>query len=442
MIKGGREAALKAIAMFRKNGAWSEQALDSVIKREKLDGREAALASAICYGVLQNLYLCDYYIKRFSTIPPSKIEPMVFDILRISAYQILRMDRIPAHAVVNEAAELTKKYSNARAAGFVNAMLRKLAANSSKLPEIEADSELERLSIRYSHPVWLVKEFSDMLGTNGCRALLEKNNEPAPVTVCVNKLKTDCESVERELEKSGLKYRRADMTEDCFELFSPGKLDELDIFRSGRIYVQDAAARLSVSALSPKSGDFVIDTCAAPGGKSFAAAVDMKNAGRILSCDIYEKKLKLVRQGAERLGIDIIETMEADASKQNQELVGKADCVICDVPCSGFGVIRKKPEIRYKTDSDTARLPEIQYNILNNAAGYVKPGGVLLYSTCTVLKRENEDVATRFLEENGQFTAEAFTLPDSGIASDSGMLTLWSHIHGTDGFFICKMRKA
>lgn len=441
MIKGGREAALKALSSFRKNGAWSQQTLDSVIKREGLDSREAALASAICYGVLQNMYLCDYYIKHFSSIGASKIEPAVMDILRISAYQILKMDRIPIHAAVNEAGELTKKYSNARAVRFVNAVLRKLASNRDGMPPVKANDEAERLSILYSHPKWLVKEFINALGEDGCRRLLEKNNEPTPVTVQVNTLKTNAQEIERGLADAGIEYGKPAGTENCFELISPGKLDDIEAFKGGGMYVQDLAARFAIEALDPKPGDFVIDTCAAPGGKSFAAAIKMGNRGEILSCDIHEKKLRLIRDGADRLGIDIIKTMAADASAENAELIGTADAVIADVPCSGLGVIRKKPEIRYKDPKDIERLPEIQLAILKNAAKYVKPGGTLVYSTCTLLKRENEEVAERFLKENGGFALEAFTLPVEN--GDSGaMLTLWPHIHGTDGFFICKFRKA
>lgn len=442
MIKGGREAALKAVASFRKNGAWSGQILDSIVKQENLDSREAALASAICYGVLQNLYLCDYYIKSFSKGGISKIEPMVLDILRISVYQLLRMDRIPVHAVVNEAAELTKKYANTRAAGFVNAILRKIAANKDNLPEITGKTETEKLSVQYSNPEWLVKEFETILGIDGCRALLEKNNETAPLTVQVNTLKTDAESVENSLRELGIRYNRVHGMGSCFELISPGRLENIEMFLRGEIYVQDAAAWLSASALNPEPGSFVIDVCSAPGGKSFASAIRMKNHGKILSCDIYDKKLRLVRNGAKRLGIDIIDTMAADASEENKELTGTADAVIADVPCSGLGIIRKKPEIRYKSPEEIKRLPEIQLGILQNAAKYVKSGGCLLYSTCTVLKRENEDVIDKFLAGNEQFSTEKFELPIENGEAENGMLTLWPHIHCTDGFFICKMRKA
>lgn len=442
MIKDGREAALKAVALFRKNGAWSEQALDSIIKRENLDTREAALASAICYGVLQNLYLCDYYIKNFSSIAVSKIEPMVKDILRISVYQLLNMDRVPVHAVVNEAAELTKKYSNVRAAGFVNAVLRKINANINNLPEIECKTEIERLSVLYSTPEWLVKKFADALGVAGCRELLEKNNMAAPVTVQVNTLINDVAEVKKALEQAEIKYREIPEVKGCFELERPGRLKELKIFQKGGVYVQDTAACLAANVLAPESGAYVIDACSAPGGKSFAAAIRMENKGEILSCDIYDKKLGLIEAGAKRLGIKIIKTRNADALKNQPELIGRADSVIADVPCSGFGVIRKKPEIRYKRESDIKRLPEIQSGILKNVSQYVKSGGTLLYSTCTVLKEENEDIIESFLSENRDFKAEAFELPVRDGYAENGMITLWPHIHGTDGFFICKMRKA
>lgn len=439
MIKGGREAALKVIASFRKNGAWSEQTLDSIIKRENLDRREAALASAICYGVLQNLYLCDHYIKSYSNIALSKIEPMVFDILRISVYQLLKMDRIPVHAVVNEAAELTKKYSHAKSAGFVNAILRRIAGNK-EFPEMKEASGIEVLSVKYSHPLWLVEEFVRLLGMDNAKKLLEKNNEAVPVSIQVNTLKTDVKSVKHCFDELQIEYIETE-EEGGFRLVKPGRLDDMKLFHDGCIYVQDEAARLAASVLDIKPGQFIIDTCSAPGGKSFAAAIKMGNKGKILSCDVHEKKLHLVDSGAKRLGIDIIETMKADASKQNDSLIEQADAVITDVPCSGFGVIRKKPEIRYKKVDEIARLPEIQLSILKNASKYVKSGGQLLYSTCTVLENENETVIKSFLKENGNFVLEPFKLPIGNGRAENGMITLWPHIHGTDGFFICKMRK-
>jgi 16S rRNA (cytosine967-C5)-methyltransferase len=233
----------------------------------------------------------------------------------------------------------------------------------------------------------------------------------------------------------------------CIALKSARHLERLDVFEEGLVYVQDAAAALAVVAAAPEPGMFVLDACSAPGGKSFGAAIRMKNSGRILSCDLQEKKLPMISDGAKRLGLTILETRAMDAQMADETLAGLADLVIADVPCSGFGVIRKKPEIRYKKEEDIADLPALQQKIIANLAGYVKPGGVLLYSTCTLLRRENEDVVNRFLDENKEFAPEAFTLPapagnsTSDTQASDGMTTLWPHETGTDGFFICRLRR-
>jgi 16S rRNA (cytosine967-C5)-methyltransferase len=239
--------------------------------------------------------------------------------------------------------------------------------------------------------------------------------------------------------------------DNCIQLRGVGNIERLDVFKKGYVYIQDVASRLAVLAAGPKPGDYVIDGCAAPGGKSFSAAVAMGNSGRVDAWDVSAGKLSFISEGASRLGIDIIEAFEKDASAVfpasdvrspdgANSHVELADIVLADVPCSGFGVIRKKPDVRYKTVQDIAGLPDIQRGVIKGLASFVKPGGILLYSTCTIIKSENEDVVEWFLMENKEFCPEGFSLPGVGMAQ-SGMLTLWPHIHGTDGFFICKLRR-
>jgi len=232
-----------------------------------------------------------------------------------------------------------------------------------------------------------------------------------------------------------------DLLPDCFDIYGTGDIAGLEEHKTGLFYVQDAAARLSVMAAEPKPGDTVLDACGAPGGKSFAAAIVMNNSGKIYSNDIHENKLTRVKEGAKRLGIDIISTAVMDASKPDKSLVSSFDLVIADVPCSGLGVIRKKPDIRYKNLSEIEKLPETQLTILNGLAPCVKPGGVLLYSTCTVLEQENDGVIERFLHEHEEFSAESFELPSPIGEVTNGRLSLYPHIHHTDGFFVCKLRK-
>ena len=437
-----REAALKALGIYRRNNAWSDLTLNGLIRGSDLPPAEAALMTKIVYGVLQNLTLCDYVAAQFSSIELKKLEPRVLDILRMSIYQLVFLTRVPASAAVNEGVALARKYSNQRAAGFVNAVLRKIAkaVEDGALPELPGDG-LQGLSVKYSHPEWLVKEFCGVLGPDGAEALMTAGNDgDTPITVQVNTLISDTEEALTALAADGVDAVRHEWLDSCLELRGAGNITRLEAFSKGLIYVQDAAAKLSVIAAGPKKNNFVVDGCAAPGGKSFAAAIQMENKGRIAAFDVHAAKLRNMENSAGRLKIDIIETFKRDSSLPPDTLSGSADVVLADVPCSGFGVIRKKPEIRYKDEREAAGLPDIQKKILQALSAYTKPGGTLLYSTCTILKRENEEVIEWFLRNNGLFSLEAFTLPGVGEVPD-GMITLWPHIHATDGFFICKMRR-
>ena len=438
MSVSGREAALQALSACRKRGAWSEDALSSAIAKNGLDSREAALASRICYGVVQNRMLCDYYLRHVVSTPLEKLEPLVLDILRMGVYQIALMDKIPASAAVNESVKLAKAHGLQRAAGLINAVLRRLAKGP--LPEITAADDLEALSIQTSHPLWLVRRIRERIGPEEAAAFFRENNRPAAMTAQVNTLKTDRSRLKAELTDSGVSCDEG-YVDDCLILSHTGPLEQLPAFARGAFYVQDMAAVMAVSAAGMRPGMRVLDGCAAPGGKSFACAIAMENRGEILSCDIHENKLSRIQSGARRLGIGIIRTRCADA-RQNEPTYNEAfDAVLADVPCSGLGVIRKKPEIRYKDPETIKELPVVQSDILENLSRYVRPGGVLLYATCTVLPEENEEVLTRFLETHGAFKPEGFRLPGPAGDVPGGMITLWPQRHGTDGFFIGKLRR-
>lgn len=436
-----REAALKALGACRKSGAWSETFLRNYFDREEMDNREAALASKITYGVLQNTLLLDFYIDEYSSVRTGKMEPKVLDILRMSVYQLVFLSKIPERSAVDEGVKLAKKHSNKAASGLVNAVLRRIAENREKLPEPCSEDRAWYLSVKYSHPIWLVREFIGILGHGGAEELLICNNGEAPVTAQVNTLKTDTDKVLAELKSTHIQAMSYPWLRHCIELERAGDITKLTPFEKGHIYIQDPAARLAVMAASPRPGCSLLDCCAAPGGKTFAAAIAMENTGEIISCDIHEKKLGLIRSGARRLGIDIVSTLAADARVYIEEFERKFDVVIADVPCSGTGVIRKKPEIRFKSERDTLALPDIQRDILRNMSRYVKPGGTLIYSTCSILQIENENIFKGVLAESGDFSAGDFSFfPPVGQSKD-GMLTLYPHIHGTDGFFIGKMRR-
>lgn len=433
-----RASALRVLNACRQSRAWADAALAAELKRGNLSAADAALTSRIVYGVLQNSMLLDHYLGAYCTQRLDHLQQPLPDILRIGAYQILFLDKVPDSAAVNESVELAKASKRGAAAGLVNAVLRKLSQSKDKLPTLPQDG-IKRLSIETSHPKWLTARMVALLGKEDAEALLRGNNEIAPVTVQINPLKTTAGQLMEELSGEGIDAKPHQWVPDCLELTGVGDLTTLPAFYRGEFTVQDAAARLVslVAGIKPKMR--VLDVCAAPGGKSFSAAFAMRNDGAIVACDLHENKLKRIRDGAERLGITCIETVAADGREFRSAWQDGFDVVLCDVPCSGLGIIRKKPDIRYKNPAALAGLPEIQGAILANVARYVRPGGVLVYSTCTVLPEENEAVTDAFLREYAGFSYETFELP---FLRAEGRITLWPQRYGTDGFYICKLRRS
>ncbi len=437
-----RETALLALSACERQGAWSDGFLKKTLREAGLDSRDAALATRLCFGVLQNRLLLDFYIGKFSTTRPEKMEIKVRNALRLGVYQMAFMTKIPHNAAVNESVELTKKHcKNPRAAGMVNGVLRNVSRNIDRLPVIESGSREEYLSIRYSHPLWLVREFTALLGSEEAEALLEADNGQPPITAQINTCRATMEQTLERLAEAGVEAQPHPWLPDCLVLSGTGNLEHLTAFREGLFYIQDPAARLAVEVADPKPGMKVLDACAAPGGKTFASAIQMGGEGEVQSCDIHAHKEKLIQAGAERLGFTCIKTAVMDGKKHHPAFENAFDIVIADVPCSGLGIIRKKPDIRYKDPEPLAGLPAVQSAILDNVATYVKPGGVLLYATCTLLERENSDVVRDFLDRNKDFTLEKFQLPEPLGRADNGMFTFWPQRHGTDGFFIAKLRR-
>ena len=431
-----RNVALDALVACEKQGAWSDGYLKKAIKAAELDGRDAALATRLCFGVLQNRMLLDFYLSQLCTTRLEKLEAPIRNLLRLGAYQILYLDRVPDHAAVSETVSLArKKAKNPRAAGLVNGVLRSLVRQKDSLLEPPDPAT------RYSHPKWLADEFARRLGVEEAEALLEADNGEPPTCAQVNTLKTTAEALAAALKSQGVEAEPHPWLPDCLLLRHTGSLEGLEEFQQGHFYIQDAAARLAVLAAGPRPGWKVLDACAAPGGKSFAAAVAMGDRGEVVSCDIHPHKEKLIRAGAARLGLTCIRTEVLDGKAYKEEFLNSFDLVIADVPCSGLGIIRKKPDIRYKDPGPLENLPRVQRAILDNTARYVKPGGVLLYATCTLLERENEDVVRGFLDRHADFTLEEFQVPGPFAGTDMGMLTCWPHRHGTDGFFFAKLRR-
>ena len=435
-----RETALRVRVTCRTNGAWADAALKAQLSRDGLRGPDAALCSRIVYGVLQNRMLLDFYIGAYCSQKVDHLQPPLADILRMGAYQILYLDKVPDSAAVNESVNLARVFKRAQAAGLVNAVLRKISRNKADLPAVP-DQDAERyLSIKYSHPKWLVKRLLAILGREEAEAFLAANNAVAPLTVQVNPLRTTAAALTAELEAAGVTVKPHAWVPDCLELSGTGDLTALETFREGKFLVQDPAARLVSLIADIRPGQRVLDVCAAPGGKSFSAAFAMEDKGEIISCDLHENKLKRIADSMERLGITCVKTRAADGRDRKAEWVKSFDTVLVDAPCSGLGIIRKKPDTRYKKADDLFALPVIQAAILDNAAAYVRPGGVLVYSTCTILPEENEAQITAFLAEHPEFSLEAFSLPQPAGETD-GQLTLWPQRHGTDGFYICRMKR-
>lgn len=412
-----RRTAIDALERFRRDGAWSRQVLASLVKKNGLDERDGALAARLFYGMLQNMLLCDFVIDRYAR---GKLEPKVRDILRLGVYQLAFMDRVPANAAVDQSVALCRELGYGRAAGLVNAVLRRVSADREHLPEPEGRGTAAYLSVKYSHPLWIAEELISQYGRDAAEAILRADNEPAPVYIQANTMRTTVSALAETLGA-----RPHDTVPDCLVLSGGGDFTRTAAFQNGEFYVQDPAAKMAAVLAEPRPGMRILDACAAPGGKSFAAAILMENRGEVHARDISDSKLNLVMDGADRMGLTCIECRAADARETDG---GDYDVVFADVPCSGLGVIRKKPDIRYRDRAGLDRLPELQSELLAAISAAVRPGGRLIYSTCTWRERENGAVADAFLRSHPDFQR---TLER----------TYRTDLDGTDGFYICRMER-
>ena len=436
---GARETALDALIACRKQAAWSNGVLKDYIARDRLDRRDAALATRLCYGVLQNRRMLDFFLEQLLTGNVKDLHPVVRDILHMGLYQIYELDKIPGSAAVNEAVTLAKKYCRWQrsAPGLVNAVLRNAVRTKGELKQPQT------LADRYSHPQELIDLLRDYVGEAKLEPMLAANNDTPQTVIQVNTLQITTDALITELQHEGVTALPHSWMPDCLVLSNTGSLDQLKSYKDGLYYVQDAAARLCVMCAEIPKGSHVrvLDCCAAPGGKTFAAAIAMGNEGKIRSADIHRHKTILIQHGADRLGLTSVVVREQDATENHPAWFEKMDVVLADVPCSGYGIIRKKPDIRFKSPADMARMPELQLRILCKQADYVKPGGVLLYSTCTLVRRENEGVIESFLQYRKDFVLEKLNLPAVFPKNQTGMLTLIPGEYDTDGFFICRLRR-
>ncbi len=419
-MENPRKLAVKALIKINTENAYSNLTVNSLFSENELSSQDKAFATALVYGVLDRKITLDYVLSRFIKTPLKKVAPFTKEVLRVALYQIMFMDKIPNSAAVDEAVKLIKKSKESRNSGFVNAVLRNALREERLLPN--GDS-IDDLSVIYSCPKEIINSFINDYGIDNTKSLLKESLNPSKLTVRVNTLKTSVEEFKNAIgvETEDTKLNGGLILKNGIDV----KGNEL--YKKGFFYVQDLASQTAVSVLNPTENSRVLDMCAAPGGKSFSMALLMANKGEIVSCDLYPKRVELIEKSAKRLGLDIIKPIVNDAAVYNKDL-GEFDYVLCDVPCSGLGVIGRKPDIKYKAFSEFDDLCVIQANILQNAVKYLKKYGKILYSTCTLRKKENDDIVNAFLEKNKEFKMEYSH-------------TFMPHIDGTDGFYCALLIK-
>ena len=438
-----RNTALNVLMKIEQDNAYSNIALNNAIRENKLSGVDSSFVSALVYGVLERKITLDYIIKQYSKIPLRKIEIKTKMILRLGILQLIFMDKIPESAAVNESVNLAKKHKLQKSSGFINGILRSITRSAEKYKLPDKSDKVLYYSVKYSAPQELVKLWINSYGELNTEQLLKSLGGRPKICARVNTLKNDKNSLIAELAKENVKAEEIPFLENAVSLTETGSIERLSAYKSGKLHIQDSSSQLCVDFLSPKPREVLLDICSAPGGKSFTAAQYMCDRGKIFACDLYDHKLKLISDGAKRLGIHSIVTLKRDGASSDVSLP-LADKILCDVPCSGLGILSRKPEIRYKDNLITADLPELQYKILCQSAQYLANGGRLVYSTCTLNPAENNKNARRFLEEHPDFYGVKLSLPpqiNRAIDENDYEITLMPHTSGTDGFYIAVFGK-
>jgi 16S rRNA (cytosine967-C5)-methyltransferase len=429
-----RKVVMRALTKLETENGYSNLVLDNALSESGLDPRDKAFASALFYGVLERRITLDYIISKYLRQPISSLSNAVLQALRIAVYQMIYMDKVPDRAAVNESVNLIKNSRQKSASGLVNAVLRSFLRDNKEfcLP----DDKMKALSITYSAPQWLIKSFTADYGEKNAKGILESFFSSKPIAVRVNTTKISFGDYLKILLDSGIDAAADELAKNSILIKGAGSIENLPGYKEGYFHVQDTASQLCASVITQRNAKRVLDVCAAPGGKSFTIAENLGGKGEVVSCDLYPHKISLINAGKERLGLKNITVVLNDAAKYNNEL-GKFDAVLCDLPCSGLGILSKKPEIRYKNVAFLDNLPEIQYHLLDKSADYVSQDGLLVYSTCTLRHCENKDIADKFLVNHSEFKPlPIFSEIKRAFKESDNMLTLLPHIHGTDGFFI------
>lgn len=430
MIDKTRELALKVLYKIDKEEAYSNIELNEQIKqnRKNLTEKDIGLISEIVYGVTTWRLTLDEIIKKYSKIKIKKISPWILNILRMGIYQIIFLDKIPKSAAVNESVNLAKRYGHSSSSNFVNAILRKIEKNDYE-EFFKIEDDIERISKITSMPKWIVEELMKNNEIKKVEEICKNSNIKPKITIRVNSLKINKQELIKKLKEKGIECNEPqEKVDDFLRLEKIKNIENIDEFKKGYFTIQDISAGQTARILNPQPGELVLDACSAPGGKTTYMAELMKNKGKIEAWDIHEHRTKLVEQNAQRLGINIIETKVKDASLYDEKLKEKFDKILLDVPCLGIGVIKRKPDIKWKRKpEDVKNITEIQKKILYNCSKYLKKNGVMVYSTCSILEKENQDIVDEFLKENNEY----YIRPEE----TRNILTN----EEKDGFFICKI---
>ncbi|MBQ3434654.1 MAG: 16S rRNA (cytosine(967)-C(5))-methyltransferase RsmB [Selenomonadaceae bacterium] len=423
-----RLAATKIICDVATKGAWANVALAQTLRAEKFSDLDRKFCTELVYGTVKAGASLDWKISKYLKRPLAKVDEKILAVLRVGLYQIFFLDRVPNSAAVNESVELAKKFCGLSASKFVNGVMRSAVREPHK-SYFPTGDDLQSLALRTFHPLWLVKLFVEEFGLEAAKQLLAFDNTDPPLCLRVNCLKSTREEILDALKSFGVQAEPSTLAPEGIICKGHGALDKFQPLRAGLCQVQDESSMTAARLLNPAAGEFVIDCCAAPGGKSTHLAELMNNRGRIIAADIYETKLERIKQNAARLGIKIIKPLLIDARELGDKFLGQADKVLVDAPCSGLGVLRRKADLRWRKSSDELKeLPTLHGEILSSAAKALKRGGTLLYSTCTITRRENQEVVEKFLSAH-----EDFKLIE--------MQTLLPHVTNTDGFFSAKLTK-
>lgn len=436
-----REIAYKVLLDIEKNKNYSNMSINKHFKDIKLSNQDRGLATEIIYGVIENKYYIDYMIDKLSKVKTNKMEIYVKTLLRMGLYQIMFLNSISDYAAVNETVNLAKK-NNPKVSGFINGILRNVIRQKETIGDIKVKDDIDYLAIKYSYDKWMIRNWIIRFGREFTEELLEANSQRPSIYLRVNTLKITRDELIKKLEEQNIKASKVSGIDEAIKVEHLKDIENNNLYKEGLFTVQDISSMLVGKVMNPKEKSLVLDVCSAPGGKTTHMATLMNNTGQVVSRDIYEHKLKLINASCKRLGLTNVQVESFDGLSLDKDSVGKFDYVLADVPCSGLGIIKRKPEIKYKEKEEFRDLPPIQKRILENASKYVKKGGTLIYSTCTIQDSENIDIVNEFLQKNKNFELTPINEVNVDLDNqDKGYMKIYPNVHNMDGFFISKLTR-